>query len=515
MMQDAPALWAWLIGAIVLIIIASLYTRHTYHAFLAKSRGPATYALPAVADQTPLDRLLSDDAARHPGQDGLLLLLDNHDAFAARVLATLDAGRSLDLMYYIWRTDLSGLLLIHHLLAAADRGVRVRLLLDDVNVQGFDRTFLALTQHPLIDVRLFNPIRQRGHVLRRAAEMLLGLSRFNRRMHGKMWIADGRLAIMGGRNIGNTYFDATDGDGSTFDADILITGPKVSDVSDVFDSYWNLGLSLPIKALWPQLKDMLPAFRTRLAAHAATPAARTFMSRALADRTTETFVTARLKWTDTVTLLADPPEKALNEHRAPWMDTAVLKLLGTATTEARLITPYFVPGKDGLAGLIQLAERGVRISVITNALSATNSIMVHGAYSTYRAPLLQAGARIFELSRPAPRSKKHDMLHSKVFLVDRQRAIVGSLNFDLRSAHINTELGLLFEEPTLLAELQAMSDMLAEPRQSYEVTRDGDTLYWAVARPGLPAVLTADPEAGPTRRAISWLVGQLPIQSYL
>ena len=515
MMQDVMMVSTWLFGIAVLIAIASLYTRRTYRAFLAKARGPSTFALPVMSDQTPLDRTFDAVTAAHPGQDGLMLLLENDDAFAARSLATRNAGRSIDLMYYIWRTDLSGRLLIHDLLSAADRGVRVRLLLDDVNVQGFDRTFLALTQHPMIDVRLFNPIRQRGHVLRRAAEMLLGLSRFNRRMHGKMWIADGRLSIVGGRNIGNTYFDATHGNGSTVDADILMTGPTVAEVSAVFDSYWNLGLSLPIKALWPQLKDRMPTFRERLTAYAATPAARQFMNTSCGDKTTETFIKAQLKWTETVTLLADPPEKALNKRDTPWMETAVLKLLRAAQSEVRLITPYFVPGTDGLKGLVNLAERGVQISLITNALSATNSIMVHGAYRTYRAPLLAAGARIFELSGAASRGKKHDMLHSKVFIVDRERAIVGSLNFDLRSAHINTELGLLFEDPDLIAELLAMSETLASPQHSYAVTQNGTALEWAVARPGLPATMTAEPEAGPGRRAISWLVGQLPIQSYL
>ena len=241
----------WIAALAALIAFVSWSAHRSYRRFLRKVRGPASNALPCAGPDTPLDGLFGPLQQRHAGQSGLLLLLDNADAFAARALSAALAGRSLDLMYYIWSTDRAGWLLIDALVAAADRGARIRLLLDDVNVQGFDRTFLALTQHPLIEVRLFNPVRNRGHVVRRMVEMALGLSRFNRRMHGKMWIADGRLAILGGRNIGDTYFGADEGEPISVDADVMLVGPKVADVSAVFDSYWNLGLSLPIVALWP------------------------------------------------------------------------------------------------------------------------------------------------------------------------------------------------------------------------------------------------------------------------
>ncbi|MBC7675754.1 MAG: phosphatidylserine/phosphatidylglycerophosphate/cardiolipin synthase family protein [Rhodoferax sp.] len=515
MMASALQILVLVAGLVGLIVILSWLAHRSYRRFLQTASRRASTALPVAGPQTPLDQLFAAMEVDHAGQSGLMLLLENADAFAARALSAAQTGRSLDLMYYIWRTDLAGWLLIDALVAAADRGVRIRLLLDDVNVQGFDRTFLALTQHPLIEVRLFNPIRNRGHVVRRMVEMALGVSRFNRRMHGKLWIADGRLVILGGRNIGDTYFGADERNPISVDADVMLVGPKVAKVSAVFDSYWNLGLSLPIVALWPSFKADKQAFHKRLARHVQSALSRQFMTKVMEGRLQDHFLTDQLRWTDQVQLLADPPDKAYGKHTAPWMDTAIATILNSAKTEVRLVTPYFVPGTAGLTGLTRLAARGVKISLITNALSATDLITVYGAYRTYRGPMLAAGADIYEFSKPALSERKRDVLHSKVFVIDGHHAIVGSLNFDLRSAYINTELAVLFEEPQLVADLIAMFDTLASPAQAYHVTCEGRALRWAVARPGLPAVMTTEPEAGWSRRAVSWIVGHLPIKSYL
>ncbi len=506
---------AWVASLAAVIAFASWYGHRSYRRFLRKARGPASTSRPRAGPDTPLDKLLDPLEQYHAGQSGLLLLLDNADAFAARAQSAMQAGRSLDLMYYIWSTDLAGWLLMDALVTAADRGVRIRLLLDDVNVQGFDRAFLALSQHPLIEVRLFNPVRHRGNQVRRIFEMALGLSRFNRRMHGKLWIADGRLAIMGGRNIADTYFGADETSRISVDADVMLVGPKVPDVSAVFDSFWNLGLSLPIAALWPAFKADKPTFRRRLARHAQSASSRQFMVQTLNGNSPDTVLTERLRWTDKIQLLADPPDKAYGQRTAPWMETAIANILEAAQTDVRLITPYFVPGNTGLAGLTGLAMRGVKVSLVTSALSATDLILVHGAYRHCRGPLLAAGVSIFELSRPVLPGRKRDMLHSKVFIIDKQRAIIGSLNFDLRSAYTNTELGLLFEDPQLVGELITMFDTLTSPAQSYRVSCEGSALRWAVARPGLPPVMTVEPEAGWSKRAVSWIVGQLPIQAYL
>ena len=285
----------WTLIGVLLIGAASYLGRRSYRKFLRKARGPASQSLGRGDVPTELDKLLDPLEAQNNGQSGLATLLDNADAFAARALSAAQAGRSLDLMYYIWKTDLTGWLLLDALVAAADRGVRIRLLLDDVNVQGFDPAFLALTGHPLIEVRLFNPTRNRGHVVRRTFEMLLGLARFNRRMHGKLWVADGRVAIIGGRNIADTYFGTLDADTRTsVDADMLLVGPKVDAVTALFDSYWNLGLSMPILALWPGFKLNRTAFRHRLARHAGSDPSRHYLARTLVGRTAKAVLTGRL-----------------------------------------------------------------------------------------------------------------------------------------------------------------------------------------------------------------------------
>lgn len=516
MMFTVMTVMAWSIAIATLIALASWWAHRSYLRFAERSRGPASYALPCGGAQTPIDDMLAPLERAHPGQNGLILLLDNADAFAARSLTARDAGRSLDLMYYIWRTDVTGWLLIDELVKAANRGVRVRLLLDDVNVQGFDRTFLALAQHPLIDVRLFNPTRNRGVALHRIVEMILGLARFNRRMHGKMWIVDGRMAIIGGRNIGDTYFGANAGKKRiSVDADVMMSGPKVADVSAVFDGFWNLGLSLPILSLWPTFQSNQTAFGKRLVRHAQAMPAQSFRQKVEGDRSLKSFVTERQYWTDNVQLLADPPEKAYALHDAPWVDTAIASALAAAKSKVQLVTPYFVPGTEGLAWLTSLAVRGVDVSLVTNALSATDQITVYGAYRTYRSPMLAAGARIFEFSKPIVAGGKKEVIHSKVFIIDGRQGIVGSVNFDLRSAYTNTELGLLFEGPPLMEELSAMFTALSSPAQAYEVSHQGEALRWAVARPGLPEVMWVEPEAGRSRRALSWMIGRLPIQSYL
>ena len=325
-MIPSVILWLCLLG--LSLLLASALLLRSYARFAKRARGTPSHALPRTGAATPLDLLVDAACAGHPGLQGLANLIDPRDAFAARALSATEAGRSLDLIYYIWKTDTSGWLLMADVLRAADRGVRVRLLLDDVNVQGFDLAFLGLNQHPNIEVRLFNPLRNRGHWIRRSTEFALGLSRFNRRMHGKVWIADGRLAILGGRNIGDTYFGAP-GSGArlSHDADMLLVGSKVAEAEAVFDTFWNLGLSLPILTLWPSFRLNDRRFRRRLGRHAAAPLAATFRMQAIRGRTPQDVLIGKLQWTKDVTLLSDPPDKALGRRRGPWLLDSIAELL--------------------------------------------------------------------------------------------------------------------------------------------------------------------------------------------
>jgi len=507
-------IWVMVVSAVM--ALASFLTFRSWRHFARTARGAAGKALPRTGPDTPLDAAFNPLEAAHPGQNGLLGLFDAHQAFAARAFSAQLAGRSLDLIYYIWRTDMTGWLLVADLLAAADRGVRVRLLLDDVNVQGYDPAFLALNQHPQIEVRLFNPTRNRGHALRRGLEMLLGLARFNRRMHCKAWIADGRLAIVGGRNIGDTYFGAVDQGGrNSIDADLMVVGSAIAEVETHFDRLWNHGLVLPILALWPKFRVSMTRFRRRLARRIAEPRSVAFRAQVLDARDGSTVLSAGLRWTDTVRILSDPVGKAYGRHDAPWMSETVAAVLAEARHEVRLVTPYFVPGSTGMLPLLALAARGVRVSLLTNGLSATDMILVHGAYRRYRWPLLAAGVQINEFAPTADLNRGRDVLHAKIFLIDGRQAIIGSLNLDLRSANTNTEMGVLVEEPEIVAELTRIIDRDSAPERAYALSLQDRALCFAVTRPGLPAQMGFEPEVPALRRAISWAVGKLPIHSYL
>lgn len=502
---------AWLAAVGIVGLVASALALRSWNRFARRARGPVVTCLPRSPDHTPLDRLIAPMEAAHAGQAGLATLLDGREAFAARAASAALAGRSLDMIYYIWTTDTSGWLLMAELMDAADRGVRVRLLLDDVNVQGFDLAFLSLTQHPNIEVRLFNPLRSRGHWVRRGLELVLGLTRFNRRMHGKVWIADGRLAILGGRNVADTYF-AAPGSGVRFsaDADMILTGAPLGQVEALFDSYWNLGLSLPILTLWPKLNLSLRRFRRKLARKASRPLAADYRTKAMAGRDPAAILTDRLRWTADVELFADPPDKAFGRAQGLWMAESIRRVMEGARRSLAITTPYFVPGAEGLALLSALTSRGVKVSILTNSLSATDIFAVHGVYSQYRLPLLRAGARLYEYAPPRNARGQRGLLHSKIFLFDGERALVGSYNFDLRSHYTNIELGLLFREPAIVAELSACLAAQTAPEQAFDLTLEDGRLHWNIVEDGRPGRERAEPEAGILRRVGAWFVARLP-----
>lgn len=511
MIRDGMDLLVWLIGMTAFVTVASWLTWWSYRRWAKQGRGVPQHALPIDGPETGLDARILAVTDGQQGKSGFLPLIRNRDAYAARVEALRLAGRSLDVMSYIWYTDLTGWLLIEELTRAADRGVRVRLLLDDVNVQGFDRTFLALNQHPNIEVRLFNPLRTRGHVIRRMLEMSLGLARFNRRMHGKMWIADGRLAIIGGRNIGDTYLGASEsGIRNSHDIDVGMVGPVVADAERTFDDFWNLGLSLPIVALVPKFRVSNRAFYRRIARHN-----RRIMTRNYLGHVPQGVLRRGFHFTDKTEFIADPPDKVYGRRNGVWMIDRLIEILDSARQQVRIVTPYFVPGEEGLKYLSDMAAAGIQVQTVTNALCSTDNVIVYGAYGRYRTPLLRAGVEMYEYGPLPRRDGRRDLLHTKLFLVDGQKALIGSINCDLRSAYMNTELGVLIEDTALVGVMMREFDAIIAPNAAFRVVLDGKRHAFEVERTGLPAKMNADPEAGTALRLYSWSLGRLPIQSWL
>ncbi|MCJ8140751.1 phospholipase D-like domain-containing protein [Falsirhodobacter halotolerans] len=500
----------WGGGTVVLFAALSVLTWWSYGRWAARARGPYQAALP-LGDTTALDRRMGPMTDAHPGQSGVLPLIPNREGFAARIEATRAAGRSLDVMSYLWYLDQTGWWMIQEVTKAANRGVRVRILLDDVNVQGLDRTFLALNQHPNIEVRLFNPIRSRGHVVRRMTETLLGLARFNRRMHGKMWIADGRLAIIGGRNIGDTYFGAVgEGGLNSRDLDVAVAGPAVGRAEEVFDAFWNLGLSLPILTLVPRAQVSNRAFRRRIRRHTARKAIRADLRALPGDVLARPF-----RFDGGVEFVADPPDKVFKRQSDTWLIDRLPGLLDSAERRFRIVTPYFVPGRAGLAQLVAMAERGVQVQIVTNALCNADNMVVYGAYARYRPALLRAGVELYEYAPPPRGDGKRDLLHMKLFKADGREALVGSVNYDLRSAFLNTETGVMISDPRTMDDLDAMFEKLIAPEAAFRLEPHGRRHRFRVERGGQVTYENADPGAGSARRLASWVVGRLPIQTYL
>lgn len=478
----------------------------------------------AVTDTaaTRLGRAITPLVDAHPRVSGIHPMRDARNAFAARYMLAQAAERTLDVQYYIWRNDMSGTLLFKSLLDAASRGVRVRLLLDDNNTSGLDATLAALDSHPKIEVRLFNP-----WVIRkpRLLGYLTDFSRANRRMHNKSFTADNEATVIGGRNVGDEYFGATDG--VLFaDVDVIAIGPVVHQVSNDFDRYWASDSSYPADRMLPQAEgDAIAKLTAQVAAAERETAAVAYLEAVRKSTFVQQLVqgTLPLEWAS-ARMISDDPAKGLGRAAADDLLPQKLKaMFGTPTSHVDLVSPYFVPAKAGVDLFKGWAKQGVRIRVLTNSLEATDVAAVHAGYARRRRALLESGVTLYELrlrSGPGVETRRTvgvmgssgSSLHAKTFAVDHTRAFVGSFNFDPRSAELNTEMGFVIDSPALALQMKSVFDDTI-PTTSYEVrmTKAGE-LYWIERRGG--KVLRYDTEPGTTfwKRATVSMLCLLPIE---
>jgi cardiolipin synthase C len=453
----------------------------------------------------------------HPGLTGVLPLAGGHDAFAARATLAAAADRTLDIQYYIWHDDLSGGLLFEALGRAADRGVRVRLLLDDANTSGMDERLRALDAHPNIEVRLFNPFANRGA---RLLDFLGNFQRVNRRMHNKSFTADSQVTVVGGRNIGDEYFAASTASTMFIDLDVLAVGEVVASVSRDFDRYWASDSAYPLDRLGPSSPTSGP-LRKAYAAESA----QSYLQ-AIAQSTFVRDLMARqldFEWAPT-RMISDDPAKALGRAEdSGHLWTQLMQVVPRATQEVILVSPYFVPTARGAEVLSALAREGVKVRVLTNALEATDVPVVHSGYAPWRKPMLAAGVELYELKRAAapPATREHRMgssssssLHAKVFLTDRRRVFVGSFNFDPRSARLNTELGFVIDSPALTSVLaQKITGLL--PEFAYRLSLQDGAVQWAEQRDGAVLLYDRDPHTSFLRRLGVSILTLLPLEDQL
>jgi len=452
-----------------------------------------------------------------PGKSGVVALSNGLDAFAARALLIEAADRSIDVQYYIWQEDLSGILLFEALQRAADRGVRVRLLLDDNPTFGMDERLAALDAHPNIEVRLFNPFKFRFW---RVFEYVADFRRINRRMHNKSFTVDNQVTVIGGRNVGDEYFAAAD-EGTMFDLDAMAVGDAVQQVSDDFDRYWASDSSYPARLLLPKpTATAIAALRAAAVRLERGPAAAAYR-KALAERPqVRSLMRGELPF-DWVTthLVSDDPAKALGRKtsQSPW--TQIQKMLAPRK-ELGLVSPYVVPHIEGAGFLLDTASQGIQVSILTNSLEATDVATVHAGYAKWRKKLLEGGVRLFELKRassspqtsdPGPLGSSISSLHAKTFTADRSRVFIGSFNFDPRSASLNTENGFIIESPAMA---QTISDAFSAqiPERSYQVqlSATGD-LEWIERRGSEQVAHAEEPGVSKWQTTLVSVLSVLPI----
>jgi phosphatidylserine/phosphatidylglycerophosphate/cardiolipin synthase-like enzyme len=474
-------------------------------------------------DDTRLGRAIAGRSAAHPGKTGIHALHAATDAFAARVLLARAAEKSLDVQYYIWHGDQTGSLLFEAVWRAAERGVRVRILLDDINTSGLDETLATLDAHPNIEVRLYNPLVHRSL---RMLNFLTDFARVNRRMHNKSFTADNQATIVGGRNIGNEYFGA--GSEAVFvDLDVIAVGPVVRDVSQAFDLYWNSASAYPLTGLVVESgHDAVRALEARFAAARADPEAVTYLD-ALRDTAIVQNLLAgelTLEWTD-ARVLRDDPAKTLDtaERKDLLLLSELLRVAGQPKQSLDLVSPYFVPGDGGTSALRALAGRGVAVRILTNSLAATDVAAVHAGYAKRRRDLLDAGVQLYELKPTAMKEERDEerrgfggssseSLHAKTFALDRERIFVGSFNFDQRSALLNTEMGLMIESRPL-ASLLAAAFETKVPAAAYEVRPAAESgLEWIERTPAGEIRYATEPHTGFFKRMWLQFLSILPIE---
>ena len=476
-------------------------------------------------DSTRLGGQLGPLVAAHAGQSGFRLLANGLDAFVARACLIELADRTLDLQYYIFHHDTTGEIIVDRLLAAADRGVRVRLLLDDWGtLEKQDTVVAALDAHANIEIRLFNPYLHRSKVAR-LAEMVKHFARVNRRMHNKQLIADGSAVVLGGRNIGDEYFGR--GELDFQDVDVLAAGPVVRESTTIFEAYWNSAFAKPAGTLgmtapsdeWRERERQALAERT--VQQRASPYARSLAESPFA-RDLRAGRAVLVQWAD-ARLFADPPDKLAQPAgtRDPHYLSAQVSAAARATrTELLIVSPYFVPGKPGVATLQEQRASGTNVRVLTNSLSATDVWLVHAGYRKYRRALLREGIRLFELKAEARPSQgrrglvgsSRASLHGKTFVFDRRSVFIGSMNLDARSIDQNTEDGLLIESPDLAEEVAALFERWTAPAASYEVRLvNGGRLEWVMTAGGREERFTREPAANLGRRLGAAVCSLLPI----
>ncbi|WP_026287014.1 phospholipase D-like domain-containing protein [Gilvimarinus chinensis] len=475
---------------------------------------------PKVGPLVTAEKALRLQGGGQAGETGVHLLSEGTQAFASRLALIANAVDTLDVQYYLFHRDDTGTILAWALWRAAERGVRVRLLLDDMEKRPHDFPLTYLDAHPNIDVRMYNPFFWRGG---RAWQMATDFGRLNHRMHNKSLTADNIATIVGGRNVGDEYFAANQ-DVNFGDMDALLFGPAVGEVSRQFDEYWNSDLVYPLELLNTKANRSSDELR---AGDSVDVAFSHLESSIYSDALVATKIDEKIKngtlpmawasvqvWSDTPNLTA----MKAKDTGDGLVINRLLNMFDTADSELYLISPYFVPRDKGAELLTRKAEEGVSVTVITNALAATDVVAVHSGYAKKRDDLLQAGVNVYEVkARPNVDPKAWSIsssssLHAKTFVIDKRWVFVGSFNLDPRSAWLNSEMGVLIDSPELAQRVLQGVDSLLQ-NIAYQVTWQDDDIVWRDTYSG--ETYDSEPDASWWRRAMASVLKLMPVESQL
>jgi len=520
------AAFAWLIIGALAGLAACSTTR-------LDAPRPVSEAWPTPSD-TALARAYASQLAGHDGQSGLHALPSGMDALGSRAALAEAAQHTLDLQYYILRGDTTTQLLMARVLRAAQRGVRVRLLVDDLDAAGKDLDLALFAASANVEVRVFNPFSSRGAFgLSQALEFIGSGQRLNRRMHNKLWVADSAMAVVGGRNLGDEYFDAS-GEVNFSDLDMLVAGPAVTEISRSFDAYWNSEWAVPIEAFVSSrpdaadlarfeqgLRSRVDSFRDSDYAHALRESGLGIALRSgnipLAAAPVEVF--------------ADRPDKVaagVSGSGQSLFAARIRPVVAKASRELILISPYFIPSDEGLEALGAVARRGMRVRVLTNSLASADVVpLAHAGYARRRERMLAAGLELHEMRperlesiRSRLGSSSGAYLHTKAIVIDRRYVVVGSMNLDPRSRQSNTEIGLFADSAEVGATIGRLFDDAVRPSRAFAVSLvgvDGGTpqIRWSTEENGRPVVYDTEPLVSVWRRLLSRLLGAIAPEDLL
>ena len=481
-------------------------------------------------EQTLLGSGLAEQPEYQLGKDGFIMLGSGLDAFVARAVLAEVAELSIDVQYYLYHNDEVGALFSGILWKAADRGVRVRLLVDDMDFDGRDASLITFDNHPNIEVRIFNPFDRK---LGRLPQFVTGLGSLTRRMHNKSFTVDNTATIVGGRNIGNEYFDAN----PTLDfadLDVMAVGDVARQVSRSFDEYWNSELAYPVKTIIydkptdEEMVDIEMRLKNFIEEYKTSEYIKALSDSSLAQQIRND--SENYFW-GTADVVVDHPDKIIssrNENELHLM-TQLAPHFREIKEELIIVSPYFVPGDEGVEFFKTLVDKGVRVRILTNSLSSNDVGVVHAGYSVYRQDLLRNGVELYEMNKKLSRSQRKEKkgvggsskasLHAKTFVMDREKVFVGSLNLDPRSFYENSEIGLVIHSVEIAEGMaEALNDDFEERafRLELEVDDEGDeNLLWHGSEDGKPVTFDVDPYTSFWRRFGVGFMSLFPIESQL